>query len=63
MLFKTLNAEEVEIELVRGSTDVTGGDAIYGYYEETECGYVRMTAGFCARLSINVVDSTLQFTL
>ena len=32
---KTLNAEEVETELVLGSTDVTGGDLIYGYSPET----------------------------
>lgn len=43
---ETLDAEEVETEVVRGSTDVTGGDAIYGYYQETECGYLRMSACF-----------------
>ena len=32
---KTLDAEEVETELVRGSTDITGGDLIYGYSPET----------------------------
>ena len=43
---KTLDAEEVDSELVRGSTDITGGDAIYGYHQPTECGYVQMSAGF-----------------
>lgn len=52
MLFKTLDAEEVETELVLGSTDVTGGDLIYGYSPETECGYVQMTAGFRARVDL-----------
>jgi len=28
VMFKTLNPEEVETELVLGSTDVTGGDPI-----------------------------------
>jgi len=46
---KTIDAEEVETELVRGSTDVTGGDAIYGYSPETECGYLRMSACFRAK--------------
>lgn len=46
---KTLDAEEVETELVRGSTDVTGGDLIYGYHQPTECGYLQMTAGFRAK--------------
>jgi hypothetical protein len=32
---ETLDAEEVETELVRGSTDVTGGDFILGYSPET----------------------------
>jgi len=58
---ETLDAEEVETELVRGSTDVTGGDAIYGYYQETECGYVQMTAGFRAkRLGFFIMRGLLQ---
>jgi hypothetical protein len=32
---KTPDAEEVETELVRGSTDITGGDLIYCYSPET----------------------------
>ena len=49
MVFKTPNGEEVEAELVRGSTDITGGDLIYGYSSKTECGYVGMSAGFRAK--------------
>ena len=58
---KTLDAEEVDSELVRGSTDVTGGDAIYGYSPGTECGYVQMTAGFRAkRLGFFIMRGLLQ---
>jgi hypothetical protein len=49
VMFKTFNPEEVETELVLGSTDVAGGDLIYGYSPETECGYVKMSAGFRAK--------------
>jgi len=46
---KTLDAEEVETEVVLGSTDVTGGDLIYGYSLGTSCGYLQMSAGFRAK--------------
>ena len=52
MVFKTPNAEEVEAELVRGSTDVTGGDPILCYCPETPGGYLQMTAGLRARVDL-----------
>jgi hypothetical protein len=46
---KTLDAEEVETEVGLESTDITGGDLIWGYSPETPGGYLQMTAGFRAK--------------